>query len=44
MEQLAPLGEYTVTLDAGAVKLTEKARISKTQGWSLAPTPEIIRH
>ena len=43
VEQLAPLGEYTVTLDAGAVKLIQKARVTKTQGWSLAPPANVIR-
>ncbi len=43
LEQLAPLGEYTVTLDAGSTKLTQKARVRKTQGWSLAPSPRVIR-
>jgi hypothetical protein len=43
MEQLAPLGEYTITLDLGTSKLTQKARVTKTQGWSLAPSPQIIR-
>ena len=43
VEQLAPLGEYTITLDLGASKLTQKARVTKTQGWSLAPSPRMIR-
>jgi hypothetical protein len=43
VEQLAPLGEYTVTLDSGSTKLTGKARVTKTQGWSLAPSPQVIR-
>lgn len=43
VEQLAPLGEYTVTLDTGSAKLVQKARVTQTQGWSLAPTPSIIR-
>ena len=43
VDQLAPLGEYTVTLEAGAVKKTTKARVVETQGWSLAPPPSHIR-
>src|SRR5215471_539728 len=43
LEQLAPIGEYTVTLDLGSTRLTQKARITKTQGWSLAPSPQVIR-
>jgi hypothetical protein len=43
VDQLAPLGEYSVTLDAGGSKQTLKARVTKTQGWSLAPSPQIIR-
>src|SRR5262249_48399210 len=43
LDQLAPLGEYTVTLQVGDGKLTRPARVTKTQGWSLAPSPTIIR-
>jgi photosystem II stability/assembly factor-like uncharacterized protein len=43
LEQLAPLGEYTVTLDAGGRKLTQKAHITKTIGWTLGPAPQLIR-
>src|SRR5262249_15622208 len=43
LDQLAPLGEYTVTMQVGDAKLTRPARITKTQGWSLAPSPTIIR-
>jgi hypothetical protein len=32
-----------VTLEAGAVKKTSKARVVETQGWSLAPSPSVIR-
>jgi photosystem II stability/assembly factor-like uncharacterized protein len=40
----APLGEYTVSLELGATKLTQKARITKMQGWSLGPPmPQIIK-
>ena len=44
IDQWLPLGEYTVTLEVGTAKLTQKARIAKTQGWSLGPpAPQIIR-
>jgi hypothetical protein len=43
VDQLAPLGEYTVTLDAGSTKLTQKAQVTKTQGWSLGVAPQVIR-
>ena len=43
VEQLMPLGEYTVTVEVGAAKLTAPARIVKTQGWSLGLTPQVIR-
>ena len=43
VEQLAPLGDYTITLDLGGSTLTQRARVTKTQGWSLAPSPQIIR-
>jgi hypothetical protein len=43
IEQLAPLGDYTVTLQSGTTKLTRPARITATQGWRIGPTPEVIR-
>jgi hypothetical protein len=43
IEQLAPLGDYTVTLQSGATKLTRKARVVATQGWRIGPVPEVIR-
>jgi hypothetical protein len=43
LDQLAPLGEYTVTLDVGGRKFTQKAVIAKTQGWTIGPVPQIIR-
>jgi photosystem II stability/assembly factor-like uncharacterized protein len=43
LEQLVPLGDYTVTLDAGGAKQTATAKITKTTGWSLAPSPSVIR-
>jgi len=39
----APLGEYTVTLELGGKKFTQSARITKMQGWSLGPVPQIIK-
>ncbi len=44
IDQWAPLGEYTVMLEVGGQKLTQKASIIKMQGWSLGPpSPQIIR-
>ena len=43
IEQLAPLGEYTVTLQFGTTKLTRPARVTATQGWRIGPVPEVIR-
>jgi photosystem II stability/assembly factor-like uncharacterized protein len=43
LDQLAPLGDYTVTLEVGGKTFTEKARITATQGWSMVPVPQIIR-
>jgi hypothetical protein len=43
LDQLMPLGEYTVTLEVDGKTRAEKARITKTMGWSLAPSPQIIR-
>ncbi len=43
LDQLLPLGEYTVTLEVGGKKLSQKASIVKTQGWSIGPSPQIIR-
>ena len=38
-----PLGRYTVTLQVGDKKLTQPARIVKTQGWPLGTSSETIR-
>lgn len=43
IDQLAPLGEYTVTLEIAGRKLTQKARITQTQGWTIGPVPQVIR-
>jgi len=42
-ELWAPLGDYVVTLEAGGQKLTQIARIVKTQGWSVGASPQVIR-
>ena len=42
-ELWAPLGDYVVTLEAGGQKLTQGARIVKTQGWSVGAAPQVIR-
>jgi photosystem II stability/assembly factor-like uncharacterized protein len=43
VDQLMPLGEYTVTLTVGGQTLTQKGRIAKTQGWSIGGGPVVIR-
>ncbi|HEY7856622.1 MAG TPA: hypothetical protein VIC32_09265, partial [Terriglobales bacterium] len=43
VNQLEPLGTYTVTLGVGAVQKTASARITATQSWSLETSPEVIR-
>jgi hypothetical protein len=43
LDQWAPLGEYTVTLDVGGKTFTRKAQITKMQGWSIGATPQIIK-
>jgi len=43
VDYLAPLGDYTVTVNVAGRTLTQKARVAKTQGWTLGPTPVTIR-
>jgi hypothetical protein len=44
LDQLQPLGTYLVTLEVGGQKLTQPARITKTQGWVVGTSvPSIIR-
>jgi hypothetical protein len=44
VDQLFPLGRYTVTLDGAGARLSQPAEIVKTQGWSLTgPPPQTIR-
>jgi photosystem II stability/assembly factor-like uncharacterized protein len=43
LDLLAPLGEYTVSLEVAGRTLTRKATIVKTQGWSLSGGPVTIR-
>jgi len=43
VDQLAPLGEYLVTLDVDGKTFTEKASIVGVQGWTLGATPQKIR-
>ena len=43
LDQWVPLGTYTVTLDVGGKTLIQTGQITHTQGWSLAPSPQIIR-
>jgi photosystem II stability/assembly factor-like uncharacterized protein len=42
-ELWVPLGNYTVTLEIGGLKLSQPARITKTQGWTVGPVPSTIR-
>jgi photosystem II stability/assembly factor-like uncharacterized protein len=43
LEYLAPLGDYTVTVNVAGRSLTQRASIAQTQGWKLGPSPVIIR-
>jgi photosystem II stability/assembly factor-like uncharacterized protein len=43
VDLLAPLGDYTVTLEVAGRRLTRPAKIAKTQGWTLGGGPVIIR-
>lgn len=42
LDRWMPLGEYTVTLAVNGRTLSRRARITKTQSWSLGPAPRII--
>ncbi len=41
--RLAPLGNYTVTVEVAGKTLTGTAEVVKTQGWSIGPDPQTIR-
>lgn len=43
IDLLAPLGDYTVTLEVAGQRITRTATIAKTQGWSLNGAPVTIR-
>ena len=43
LDQWMPLGDYEVTLEVAGERLTQRATIAKTQGWTLGPTPVVIR-
>jgi hypothetical protein len=43
LDQLMPLGEYVVTLSVAGRTQTARATIAKTQGWSIGPSPQVIR-
>jgi hypothetical protein len=43
LDQLMPLGRYTVTLEVGTTKLSRPARIVKTQGWPVGIPSQTIR-
>lgn len=43
VDRLMPLGTYTVTLEVAGRRLTQKATIRATQGWSMGLTPQFLR-
>jgi hypothetical protein len=43
LDQWVPLGEYTVTIDAGERTLTGKVTVAKTIGWTIGTVPQTIR-
>ena len=43
LDQLMPLGQYTITLDVGGAQRSTKAEIVKTQGWPVGQQSETIR-
>ena len=43
IDQLMPLGEYTITLTAGGRTLSTKGQIVHTQGWPLGTPSSVIR-
>ena len=43
LDEWMPLGDYEVTLEVAGERLTQRATIAKTQGWTLGPTPVVIR-
>ena len=43
LDQWAPLGDYVVTLEIGGKTFTQKAQITKMQGWSIGAVPQVIK-
>jgi hypothetical protein len=43
VDQLLPLGRYTVTLQVGDRKLSQRADVVKTQGWPLGGKSSTLR-
>ena len=43
VDQLLPLGRYTLTLQAGDRKLSQRVDIVKTQGWPLGAKASTVR-
>jgi len=41
--RLVEPGEYTVTLEAGGKKIAKKAVIRYRQGWTVGPTPVVVK-
>lgn len=43
LDQLVEPGEYVVILEAGGKKLTQKAKITRTIGWQIGASPQLVR-
>jgi photosystem II stability/assembly factor-like uncharacterized protein len=43
VNQLMPLGDYTVTLEVAGQTLKQTGRVAKTQGWTIGGGPVVIR-
>ncbi len=43
LDQWVEPGEYIIILEAGEKRITQKAKIIKTIGWSIGSNPQIIR-
>ncbi|MDH5384462.1 MAG: hypothetical protein OEY18_07130 [Candidatus Aminicenantes bacterium] len=43
LTQWIPPGDYVVILEINGKRLTQKAQITKTTGWSIGPFPQVIR-
>jgi hypothetical protein len=43
LDQLMPLGDYTITLNVGGQSQSTRGTIVKTQGWTIGAVPQVIR-